>query len=89
MMTTTKISHTKIKQPSFGEKRSKLTYTKISQFTVWRDIDGDLFSSYGGILRVTCCHHMAGYVVLFWCVKFLAIIVSSVFNFGHFWFPCV
>jgi hypothetical protein len=22
-----KISHTKIKQPSFGEKRSKLTYT--------------------------------------------------------------
>jgi hypothetical protein len=29
-----KISHTKIKQPSFGEKRPKLTYTKISQFTV-------------------------------------------------------
>jgi hypothetical protein len=29
-----KISHTKIKQPSFGEKRAKLTYTKISQFTV-------------------------------------------------------
>jgi hypothetical protein len=24
-----KISHTKIKQPSFGEKRPKLTYTKI------------------------------------------------------------
>ena len=30
-----KISHTKIKQPSFGEKRPKLTYTKISRFTVW------------------------------------------------------
>ena len=29
-----KISHTKIKQPSFGEKRPKLTYTKISRFTV-------------------------------------------------------
>ena len=27
-----KISHTKIKQPSFGEKRTKLTYTKISRF---------------------------------------------------------
>jgi hypothetical protein len=30
-----KISHTKIKQPSFGEKRSKLTYTQISRFTVY------------------------------------------------------
>jgi hypothetical protein len=30
-----KISHTKIKQPSFGEKRPKLTYTKISRFTVY------------------------------------------------------
>jgi hypothetical protein len=30
-----KISHTKIKQPSFGEKRPKLTYTKISRFTVF------------------------------------------------------
>jgi hypothetical protein len=30
-----KISHTKIKHPSFGENRPKLTYTKISQFTVW------------------------------------------------------
>jgi hypothetical protein len=29
-----KISHTKIKQPSFGGKRPKLTYTKISRFTV-------------------------------------------------------
>jgi hypothetical protein len=29
-----KISHTKIKQPSFGEKRPKLTCTKISRFTV-------------------------------------------------------
>ena len=29
-----KISHTKVKQPSFGEKRPKLTYTKISRFTV-------------------------------------------------------
>jgi hypothetical protein len=29
-----KISHNKIKQPSFGEKRPKLTYTKISRFTV-------------------------------------------------------
>jgi hypothetical protein len=29
-----KISQTKIKQPSFGEKRPKLTYTKISRFTV-------------------------------------------------------
>ena len=29
-----KISHTKIKRPSFGEKRPKLTYTKISRFTV-------------------------------------------------------
>jgi hypothetical protein len=29
-----KISHTKIKQPSFGEKRPKLNYTKISRFTV-------------------------------------------------------
>ena len=29
-----KISHTKIKQLSFGEKRPKLTYTKISRFTV-------------------------------------------------------
>jgi len=29
-----KISHTKIKQPSFGEKKPKLTYTKISRFTV-------------------------------------------------------
>ena len=28
------ISHTKIKQPSFGEKRPKLTNTKISRFTV-------------------------------------------------------
>jgi hypothetical protein len=28
-----KISHTKIKQPSFGEKSPKLTYTKISRFT--------------------------------------------------------
>jgi hypothetical protein len=28
------ISHTKIKQPSFGEKRPKLTYTKICRFTV-------------------------------------------------------
>jgi len=28
-----KISHTKIKQPSSGEKRPKLTYTKISRFT--------------------------------------------------------
>jgi hypothetical protein len=28
------ISHTKIKQPSFGEKRPKLTYTKISRFMV-------------------------------------------------------
>jgi hypothetical protein len=27
-----KISHTKIKQPSFGEKRPKLTYTNISLF---------------------------------------------------------
>jgi hypothetical protein len=25
-----KISHTEIKQPSIGEKRPKLTYTKIS-----------------------------------------------------------
>jgi hypothetical protein len=31
-----KISHTKIKQPSFGEKRPKLTYTKISRFTVFK-----------------------------------------------------
>jgi hypothetical protein len=34
-----KISHTKIKQPSFGEKRPKLTYTKIyggSQFYWWK-----------------------------------------------------
>ena len=31
-----KISHTKIKQPSFGEKRPKLTYTKISRFTVYQ-----------------------------------------------------
>jgi hypothetical protein len=30
-----KISHAKIKQPSFGEKRPKLTYTKISGFTVF------------------------------------------------------
>jgi hypothetical protein len=30
-----KISHTKIKQPSFGEKRPKLTYTKICRFTVY------------------------------------------------------
>jgi hypothetical protein len=30
-----KISHTKIKQPSFGEKRPKLTYTKISRFMVF------------------------------------------------------
>jgi hypothetical protein len=29
-----KISHTKIKQPSFEKKRPKLTYTKISRFTV-------------------------------------------------------
>jgi hypothetical protein len=29
-----KISHTKIKQPSLGEKRPKVTYTKISRFTV-------------------------------------------------------
>jgi hypothetical protein len=28
-----KISHTKIKQPSFGEKRPKLTYTKISRLS--------------------------------------------------------
>jgi hypothetical protein len=28
------ISHTKIKHPSFGEKRPKLTYTNISRFTV-------------------------------------------------------
>jgi hypothetical protein len=32
-----KISHTKIKQPSFGEKRPKLTYTKISWFKVVRE----------------------------------------------------
>ena len=30
-----KISHTKIKQPSLGEKRPKLTYNKISRFTVF------------------------------------------------------
>jgi hypothetical protein len=30
-----KISHTKIKQPSFGEKRPKLTYTKISSDTTF------------------------------------------------------
>jgi hypothetical protein len=30
-----KITRTKIKQPSFGEKRLILTYTKISRFTVW------------------------------------------------------
>jgi hypothetical protein len=29
-----KISHIKIKQPFFGENRTKLTYTKISQFMV-------------------------------------------------------
>jgi hypothetical protein len=28
-----KISHTKIKQPSFAEKMPKLTYTEISRFT--------------------------------------------------------
>jgi hypothetical protein len=28
-----KIPHTKIKQPSFGEKRPKSTYAKISRFT--------------------------------------------------------
>ena len=33
-MKMAKISHTKIKQPSFGEKRPKSTYTKISRFTV-------------------------------------------------------
>jgi magnesium-transporting ATPase (P-type) len=33
-MKMAKISHTKIKQLSFGEKRPKLTYTKISRFTV-------------------------------------------------------
>jgi hypothetical protein len=33
-MEMTKISHIKIKQPSFGEKRPKLTYTKISRFMV-------------------------------------------------------
>jgi hypothetical protein len=32
-----KISHTKIKQPSFGEKRPKLTYTKISRLTQYND----------------------------------------------------
>jgi hypothetical protein len=33
-MKMAKISHTKIKQPSFWEKRPKLTYTKNSRFTV-------------------------------------------------------
>ena len=37
-MKMAKISHTKIKQPSFGEKRPKLTYTKISRFTVFYEI---------------------------------------------------
>jgi hypothetical protein len=33
-----KISHTKIKQPSFGEKRPKLIYTKISRFEVMASV---------------------------------------------------
>ena len=40
-----KISHIKIKQPSFGEKRPKLTYTKISRFTVFRVYVLDMLST--------------------------------------------
>jgi hypothetical protein len=34
-----KITHTKIKQPSFGEKRSKLTYTKFSDLRYLVSLD--------------------------------------------------
>jgi hypothetical protein len=40
-MKMAKISHTKIKQPSFGEKRPELTYTKISPIYGNPDTEND------------------------------------------------
>ena len=54
-----KISHTKIKQPSFGEKRPKLTYTKISRFTVHRAKDVTVCVKHRAKAAAVCVIHRA------------------------------
>jgi hypothetical protein len=52
-----KISHTKIKQPSFGEKRPKLTYTKISRFTGYtQHANLYIYGRYAHLFVTLDCH---------------------------------
>jgi hypothetical protein len=68
-----KISYTKKNQPSFGEKRPKLTYNKISRFTVVILYNANVVklgpkSHYTkNILK--CWARLLSYIYIYWLVK--------------------